>query len=166
AIVVAARTAFDADIPVVLAGLAAALRLALEQQPGPYIRLYQRARRGAAGLEDDVDHAAHVLAAVDHRRGPAHDLDALDVGRRQLGDVGGAGAMAVDQHQHLALEIAALAVGRGAADVDRGLPRGPFAHEADRVLGQQVGHRLGRRVGDALLRNDLDGAGDPGHLFG
>src|SRR5439155_25339718 len=126
-IVVLARPGLGADIPVVFAGAAAGLRLALEQRPRAGAGFEQRPRCRPAGLQDDVDHAAHVLAAIDDRGRAAHDLDALDIGDRQLGDVGGAGAMAVDPDQHLAPEVEALALGRGAADVDRGLAGGPFA---------------------------------------
>jgi len=86
----------------------------------------------------------------------------MDDGGSWLGLVA---AMAVDQDQYLAPEIAALALGRGATDVDRGLCRGPFAHEADRVLAQDTGDRSGGRPGDAVLGDHLHGAGDAAHLF-
>src|SRR5580704_14545727 len=74
--------------------------------------------------------------------------------------------MAVDQDQHFAFEITALAFGGAAADVDRGLARGPLAHETDGVFRQQLGDGLGVGVRDAVLRDHLHGAGDLGDLLG
>ena len=65
-----------------------------------------------------------------------------------------------------ALHGAALALGGAAADVDRGLPRAPLGHEADGILRQQFGDALGVGMGDAVLADDLDRAGDLGDLLG
>src|SRR5262249_30674618 len=117
-VVVVAPAAGYAGIPIGRADGPAVLQPAVHEVPRTTAGFDERARRGPAGLEDDVDHAAHVLAAVDHRGGAAHDFDALDIGERQFREVGGAGAVAVDQDENLALEIAALAFGGAAADVE------------------------------------------------
>ena len=129
----------DTEVPVEPGVFAASLRLALREVPRTDAGLDQGAGRSAAGLEDDVDHAAHVRAAVDDRRRSTHDLDAFDIGSREFGDVGRAGTTAVDQDQHFALEVASLSFGCTTADVEQGLAHRPFAHEADSILGQQVG---------------------------
>ena len=164
---IVALAAIGADVPVEALVDPAVLRLALFEAPRSAAAFHERPWRGTAGLHDDVDHAAHVLAAVDDRGRATHDLDPVDVGERHLGEIGGAGSVTVDQHQHLALEITPLAIGGCAADVDRGLTGRPFAHEAHGVLREQFGHRLRRRaldlgVLDDLHRTDHVGARAPG----
>src|SRR5262249_18705417 len=117
----------DAAVPIDAIANSTVLRLALLEPPRAALDFHERARRREAGLQDDVDHAAHVLAAVDDRGWPADDFDPIDVGERQLGDVGGPGTVAVDQHEYLALEVTPLAIRGCAADVDRGLTGRPFA---------------------------------------
>src|SRR5213079_1386014 len=62
-----------AEVPVERLVDAAALGLAVDQVPHAGVDLDQVAGRGPAGLHDDVDHAAHVLAAVNDGGGTAHD---------------------------------------------------------------------------------------------
>ncbi len=164
---IVALAAISARVPVEALVDPAILRLALLESPRSAAAFHEGARRSTAGLHDDVDHAAHVLAAVDDRGRATHDLDPVDVGKRHLGEIGGAGAVTVDQHQHLALEVTPLAIRGCAADVDRGLTGRPFAHEAHGVLREQFGHRLRRRaldlgVLDDLHRTDHVGARAPG----
>jgi hypothetical protein len=73
--------------------------------------------------------------------------------------------MTVDQHQDLAAEVAPLSVARGAANVERGLARRPFAQEADGVLGQDVGHGFRRGMQDLLFVDHLNGAGEAAARF-
>ena len=97
---------------------AAGIRMRIERAERSALDPERRDRRFAACLRDDVDDAAHRLAAVKRRLRSAHHFNPLHIAERNIGKIGRAARrggvidrQAVDHHQRL--------IGTGAAREDR-----------------------------------------------
>ena len=135
------------------------------------------AQRAVALFGDQVDHPAHGGRAVQGRTRSLDHLHPLDPVEVDLGRVAGAGAVAVDEQEHVAGDVLAVGLGAEAAQADRGVHAAVLLQVAGDVSAEQFTHGGGPGLFDGLpadhlgVHGQIDGpllgaAGGDDHLLG
>ncbi len=113
-------------------------------------------------LGDDIDHAAHGVAAVEGRGGAGHHLDLLHLAHGNAHQAGQTAGVAVGEthavHHHLHPAVGEAAEGDDGGGVDAGAGAQAVAHvEAGHLGGEGVADAHGARGVQLVGRHDGDG---------